>query len=398
VRALKRIGIPLALLAGGALGAWLALPRLAAMAFIVRAAKTPGLPGRLARRFTREVAPEPLLGLPTRHGPMPAQLFRPAGRVHRTAILLPGLHKDGIHEERLSRLAGELAASGLQVLTIAPPDLARYRITTATTDQIEDAITWAAQRRELAPDGRVAVMGVSFAGGLALVAAGRTPVRARVAYALSFGGHGDLLRVLRYLCTGNATELTPELRALATGGAHIHVPKPHDYGAVVALLNLADRILPAEQVAPLAEAITVFLEASSIDRLDHDGARAHFARARELGDKLPEPARRLMGYVNDRNVQGLGQALAPLLASLDLPPELSPERSPPPSAPVFLLHGADDAVVPASEMLLLARGLRGATSVRAFASRLITHAEANRGAALAEMWRLAGFWQPMLSR
>jgi hypothetical protein len=133
VRALKHVGIPLALLAGGALGAWLALPRLAAMAFIVRAAKTPGLPGRLARRFTREVAPEPLLGLPTRHGAMPAQLFHPAGRVHRTAILLPGLHKDGIHEERLSRLAGELAASGLQVLTIAPPDLALLRARTFHT-------------------------------------------------------------------------------------------------------------------------------------------------------------------------------------------------------------------------------------------------------------------------
>ena len=397
MRALRRIGIPLALLAGGALGTWLALPRLAAMAFIVRVAKTDGLPGRLARLFAGEVEPGPLISLPTRHGALPARLYRPAGPVRRTAILLPGLHRDGIHEERLVGLASELAASGVQALTIAPPDLTRYRITTATTDQIEDAIAWAAQRRDLAPDGRVAVMGVSFAGGLALVAAGRPAVRDHVAYVLSFGGHGDLLRVLRYLCAGSTAELTPELRALAAGGEHVHVPKPHDYGGVVALLNLADRILPAEQVAPLAYAITVFLEASSIDRLDHEGARAHFARARALADHLPEPARALMGYVNERDVQGLGQALGPLLANLDLPAALSPDRSPSPTAPVFLLHGADDPVVPASEMLLLARELRQTTPVHAFASRLITHAEANRGVALAEMWRLAGFWRAMLA-
>jgi len=46
---------------------------------------------------------------------------------------------------------------------------------------------------------------------------------------------------------------------------------------------------------------------------------------------------------------------------------------------------------------LLARELGQTTAVRAFGSRLITHAEANRGAALAEMWRLAGFWREMLA-
>ena len=108
------------------------------------------------------------------------------------------------------------------------------------------------------------------------------------------------------------------------------------------------------------------------------------------------PSRTLMRQVSEGDVAGLGKSLAPVLADLDLPAALSPERSPPPTAPVFLLHGADDSVVPASEMLFLAHKLHPTTQVHAFASRLITHAEANRGAALAEMWRLAGFWQEML--
>jgi hypothetical protein len=45
-------------------------------------------------------------------------------------------------------------------------------------------------------------MGISFSGGLSIVAAGRPSLAAKVAYVFSFGGHDDLPRVLRYLCTG----------------------------------------------------------------------------------------------------------------------------------------------------------------------------------------------------
>jgi alpha-beta hydrolase superfamily lysophospholipase len=105
-----------------------------------------------------------------------------------------------------------------------------------------------------------------------------------------------------------------------------------------------------------------------------------------------------MRYVSDREVTKLGESLAPLLATLALPADLSPERASPPAAPVFLLHGADDAVVPASELLWLARDLGSRTRARAFATRLLSHAEVNPRAALVEMWQLAGFWQDVLVR
>jgi len=393
-----RIVLPIALAAGVALGTWHVLPRLTAMAFIIRVAKQEGVLGRLAKLATREIQEGPIVAMPSRHGPVETRLYRPVRPARRTTILVPGVHMDGIQEERLVGLARELAASGLQVLTVAPPDLTRYRVTTHSTDELEDAIAWAAGQPELAPDGRVGITAFSFSGGLALVAAGRPAVRDRVAFAFSFGGHADLLRVLRYLCEGGTDPVDAQARSLATGGEYIHIPKPHDYGAVVALLNLADRVVPAQQVAGLESAITLFLQASSIDRLDPAKAAEVFARARQLGEALPEPARTLMGYVNQRDVGKLGQAITPLLAALDLPAGLSPERSPPATAPVFLLHGADDSVVPASEMLALVRKLQPTTRVRAFASRLITHAEANRGAALAELWSLSGFWQELLAQ
>ena len=391
------IVLPIALVASVTLGMWHLLPRLASLAFIIRVAKQEGMLGRLAKLTAREIQEGPIVAMPSRHGPVETRLYRPVRPARRTTLLVPGVHMDGINEERLVGLARELAASGLQVLTVAPPDLARYRVTTNSTDELEDAIAWAAGQPELAPDGRVGITAFSFSGGLALVAAGRPAVRDRVAFAFSFGGHGDLARVLRYLCDGSTDPVDAQARGLATGGEHIHIPKPHDYGAVVALLNLAPRVVPAEQVAGLESAITLFLQASSIDRLDPAKAAEVFARARQLGEALPMPARTLMGYVNERDVGKLGQALTPIIATLDLPAGLSPERSPAPTAPVFLLHGADDSVVPASEMLSLARRLEKTTNVRAFASRLISHAEANRGAALVEMWALSGFWQALLA-
>lgn len=398
MRRVAYVALPIALAVG--LTMWHFLPRLAALALIVRVAKQEGTWARLARLAAEKVHEGPIVAIATRHGPMETRLYRPDRPARRTTILVPGIHMDGINEERLVGLAKELAASGLQVLTVAPPDFARYRVTPNSTDMLEDAVAWAAARADLAPDGRVGLMGISFSGGLAVVAAGRPGVRDRVAFVLSFGGHADLLRVLRYLCQGSTDALpsADEARALATGGENITIPKPHDYGGVVTLLNLAERAVPASQVAPLQQAITVFLQASSIDRLDPAKAEAVFARARQLGDTLPEPSRTLMTYVSRRDVEKLGGAIAPLLVNLALPPDLSPDRAPAPTAPVFLLHGADDSVVPASETLLLARRLRQTTRVRALASRLITHAEVNRGAAIAETWRLSDFWQDLMAR
>ena len=59
------------------------------------------------------------------------------------------------------------------MLTPEPPDLLRYEITPRLADIIEDSAAWAASRPELAPDGKVDLFGISFSGGLSVVASGR---------------------------------------------------------------------------------------------------------------------------------------------------------------------------------------------------------------------------------
>ena len=365
-----------------------AAPYARAASLFVRAANLGGRMRALADATARPVTVLPRHMVPTRQGDVPAQFYRPAGTVRRTALLVPGVHSMGIAEPRLTALAGDLAASGVAVMAMALPDLMGYRITARSADVIEDAVAWIAAQPDLAPDGRVGVVGISFAGGLSIVATGRPPVRDKVAYVVSFGGHGDLGRVLRYLATGEAVQVP---------GILTH--PPHDYGVAVIMYAGADRVVPPEQVAPLREGIRTFLLASQLTLVNMDQANAMFQKARDMVKPLQEPAATYLTYVNNRDTKALGPILLPHIG-LDADPSASPERAPlAPAAPVFLLHGLDDTVIPAAETVVLGEYLRQkGVHVRILLSQIITHAELDRSAAASESWKLIAFWADVLRR
>lgn len=391
--------IVVALFVGGAVR--LALPYADAGAFIVRAAGlTEGVTARLAATRAYTSTREDLPPIPTRHGPVPARLYRPS-TFSRTVLLVPGVHMDGIDETRLVGMAGDLAASGYAVVTVAPPDLRRFRVTPENTDVIEDAARWIAAQPRMSPDGRVGLLGISFSGGLSVVAAGRPGLRDKVAFVMSFGGHGDLGRVMRYLTSGRTPALPadPTAGGAVAGAGSMQLKPPHDYGVTVVLLTFADRVVPADQVGPLRDAILVYLTASSLTLVDRQQAEAEFARAVAAGDALPEPARTLMRQVTARAVDELGPRLFPIVDGLfddAAVAAMSPERVAAPAAPVFLLHGSEDTVIPPIETVLLATHLRGRTPVTGLLSGLITHAEVDRSAALADIWALTRFWRALM--
>jgi pimeloyl-ACP methyl ester carboxylesterase len=370
-------------------GIYVATPYVRAASLIVRGADLGGQAERLAEMQAYDVEKRPRHRVPTRHGEVTAQFYMPDTAATRTILLVPGIHALGIDEPRLMKLAADLAAAGVNVMTMALPDLQRYTITPRATDVIEDTVSWMASRRDLAPDGRVGVAGISFAGGLSVSAASRPAVRDKLAFVFSFGGHGDMPRVMRYLATGEALQLP---------GIEVHAP--HDYSLAVVLHGLADRgVVPADQVPPLRSALETFLTASQQTVFDNDLANATFAKAREMATTLPEPSRTLMNYVNDRAVAKLGPALVPYLDQSGADdPAMSPERSVQvPSAPVFLLHGEEDTVIPPTESVVLADYLRmRGADVRLMLTSLITHAQLNESVPATEVLKLVGFWADLL--
>lgn len=379
---------PKALLASGAVLAILltgfaAHPYLRAAAFVVRAAGMQGI-ARSAASVEANAFDEQALTVPWRGGTLRARLYTPDGRSTRAVLLVPGVHASGVDEPRLVGFARDLASMRHTVLAVELADLTRYRITPRSTDMIEDAALWLSRQHAVAPDGRIGMMGISFGGGLSIVAAARPSIRDRVAFVLSFGGHGDLPRTLRFLCTG----IQPDgsLRA------------PHDYGVAIVLLGVAERVVPTAQVQPLREAILAFLDGSRFDRIDPPRAQREFAHARALEAALAEPARTLMGYVNARDVTRLGPIVAAHAAALGGDPALSPARAAAPAAPIYLLHGSDDNVIPAIESALLADTLRAqGVEVHQLATPLITHAEVDKAATVGAVWKLIAFWEGVLA-
>jgi dienelactone hydrolase len=356
------------------------------LALVVRAADLQGIARRLADIDTVAIQ-EQRLELPAQAGSMRATVYAPLGTSRQTVLLVSGLHPAGIDEPRLTALARRLAETQVTVVTPDIPELSRFEVTPAATDRIETVARWLAVDSGLAPTGRIGLMGISFSGGLAIVAAGRASLRNRLLYVFSFGGHDDLRRVLEYFCTGREGDASAK-----------ELPPPHDYGVAIVLLNVADRLVPPDQLEPLRGAIRRFLWASYLDRIDKPEAQREFAALREVARTLPEPAATLLRLVNDRDVAHLGPRLQPYVGFYADQPALSPARSPAPSVPIYLLHGRDDNVIPASESRHLASRLRGHVPVRLLVTDLISHVDADEPAHLIDVLKVGRFWGDLLAR
>jgi pimeloyl-ACP methyl ester carboxylesterase len=92
--------------------------------------------------------------------------------------------------------------------------------------------------------------------------------------------------------------------------------------------------------------------------------------------------------------------MLPFVEEIGGAPDLSPARSPATTAPVFLLHGLDDNVIPSVETVFAAEYLRaqGNGQVRLLRTPLISHADLADDLEIGDTWRLISFWTEMLRR
>jgi dienelactone hydrolase len=379
--------------------AWFAArPFVHGLTFVIRVAEMQGRVRSVADLDTRPFKEQDIT-IPTVRGSMRGRAYTPVESYRRTSLLVSGLHPSGIAEPRLVRLARQLSASGVAVVTPDIPELSQFEISSAITDTIEQSAAWLATDSGLAPDRHVGMMGISFSGGLSIVAAGRPSLSDHVSYVFSFGGHDDLTRVLRYLCTGTAPLPHQPVRLAQDTSDAQFTRAPHDYGVAVILLGSADRLVPPAQVAPLRNAVRRYLLASALDtNVDKERAAKEFEELRGVAKTLPQPSATLLRYVNERDVIHLGARLLPYVTQYAADPALSVSKAARPSAPVFLLHGMDDNVIPSIESQYLAEDLRGHAQVRLLLSGLISHAEADRPVHVGDVLQLAGFWGDLLSR
>jgi dienelactone hydrolase len=380
---MRRRSLPIVLVLVFLLGAgvWYgARDHVRAMALLAQAADLEGWP-RLLVRWNAGTVVERAQTIETRHGPSVARLYLPEGPFRRTVVLVSGVHDRGIDEPRLQQLSRAMASVGLAVVTPEVAGFRRYEVSPLATDLIADVTLWAASRPELAPDGRVGLMGISFGGGLSVVAAGRADLHDRLAFVLSLGGHGDLPRALEHLGAG----------VIGAGTHRI----PNEYGLAIILLNVAERLVPDTQLDDLRDAIHEFLGTPDPGRFGLVGARP--ADRHSWSDRaMPEPSASLLGLLVARDTGVLGPWLLQHVMEYAAAIDLSPERSVPTQAPVFLLHGAADDIIPASEALRLAEFLQPVTSVELLITPILGHTSVDRRPRTGDVLTLVSFFATML--
>lgn len=333
------------------------------------------LPAAVARVLTHEIEEHELL-LHTSGAQVRGRRYTPrsdgAAELPKL-LLLHGVHAKGIDEARLVALGRALAHAGIDVMTPELTALTHYQVLPESVSEIESvARAWATELHTRS----VGVIGISFAGGLALMAAAAQGGSAPIAYVVSVGAHHDLTRVCDFYAGRDVRG--PELERPSVA--------PHPYGARVFLRRALPSLIGAQDRALATQALDSYLRdqpkearrlATGLSpagqetmRVLLDG-RASETVARWLKDAAGRERQQLLAASPRGHLQGL-------------------------QVPVLLLHGQADPVVPSIETLHLIRELPPGTLRDALVTDLLRHAELNELPDLSKAYRLARFMQQLL--
>jgi dienelactone hydrolase len=303
--------------------------------------------------------------------PIRARLYAPPAKPIGAIVLVPGVHHLGIDEPRLVRFARAVAGSGVLVLTPEVAALTDYRIEGASVADIGEAAHALRERT----GARVGLMGMSFAGGLALLAAADPRFAPDVAFVVAVGAHDDLARVLRFF----ATDEIPR-----PDGSVLHLAA-HPYGPLVLVYDRIEDFFPAADVPVARDALRLWLWE------EKDAARAK-------AEGLSPESRAKIGALFDGKIASIAPELvAEIDAHAAAMRSASPhERLGALRAPVFLLHGAGDSVIPATETLWLAHDVPRGLVEDELVSRAVVHVELEGEPTMHEKWALVHFMAEVL--
>jgi dienelactone hydrolase len=308
------------------------------------------------------------VSVPTTDGPVRGRLYIPAGITHPPGmVVVHGIHHLGIDEPRLMSFSRAAAGSGFAVLTPEVSALADYRVDAASIPTIGESAGWLQERLSTGP---VAVVGVSFAGGLALLAACDPQYAPHMRELVLMGAHDDLGRVSRFLATSEAE--------LPDGSK---VPyEAHDYGAAVFVYSHLQQFFAASDLPIAHEALRAWLWEQPQE-------------ARALLAKLSPAGRTLMEELLARRIDRLRpQLLSAIQTDQAQLAAISPQgKLGNLHVPVFVLHGATDDIIPSTESLWLEKEIPPRYLSAALITPAFSHVDPDIGASWRDELRLVHF-------
>jgi pimeloyl-ACP methyl ester carboxylesterase len=288
-------------------------------------------------------------------------------------ILLHGIKKEGIDEPRMINFGRVLAGAGIEVMTPVLEDLADYRVTPATIDTIGDAavVLCATMHRP-----KVGIMGLSFAGGLALLAADRPQFADKIAFVAAVGAHDDMTRVARFFAANMIEK--PDGSAVTL--------KAHEYGALILAYSHPEDFFPAKDVPIATVALRQWIWEQPADSMKTAEALSP-AGKQELDMLLHHRGDLQQTFLREvERHHGEMDAVSPHSHLSEL------------HVPVFLLHGATDTIIPSSETLWLAKDVPPGDLRKVLISRAMNmiHVDGEHPVTLSEKMALVDFMAGLL--
>ena len=219
-------------------------------------------------------------------------------------------------------------------------------------------------------------MGLSFSGGLALVAASEPQYHAAFKFVVAVGSQDSMLRVAEYYLTGRDARPDGSVEALA----------PHEYGPLVLEYEHVDEFVPAADLGPVRAVLRAHL---------YEDRPGEAAATRLLNDVQRREALRPDGH-------NLASHAGPIAASIARHAGESPGLSPQGrlrtlDTPVYLLHGEADNVIPSAETLWMASELPRDDLKAMLVSPVLSHLDLNGPKpGPMDQWRLVHFFALMI--
>jgi pimeloyl-ACP methyl ester carboxylesterase len=345
-------------------------------AAILLRVQAPQHPGALAN-FSAHPIEEVLTEVPTPSGPIRARMYVPKNNKEENRpnapglVLVHGVHHLGIDEPRLVAFARALSSSGIRVLTPELLSLADYQVDRSSVDLIGySACALSAQLGQ-----KVGVLGLSFAGGLSLLAAADPRFAPCIRFVVSIGAHDDLERVSQFLISNTIEQ--PDGTSLRMTA--------HEYGALILIYSHLGEFFPPADVPAARETLRLLLW----EKVDE---------SRKQAERLSPSSRQKMKLLYNHQVEPLTGELHQSIARhrAEMAPVSPHGNLGALQVPVLLLHGAADNVIPPSELLWLQRDVPPKALKSALISPAISHVALGGEPSVADRWKVVHFMAQIL--
>lgn len=325
-------------------------------------------------RFAQHPFSEQITSAQTPSGLLKYRIYKPLDVSNAGGmVLLPGVHHLGLEEPRLVRFARALAGAGVEVMTPELHDLVDYHVVPESVEQIGISTVILSTQLHQA---KVGIMGLSFAGGMALLAAAKPEYADRIGFVVAIGAHDDLARVSRFFATNRIEKPDGSTAPFIA----------HEYGVLVLAYSHLEDFFSSTDIPAAREALRLWLweqpdAAVKAAQAMSPAGQTEFDQLVHHRDQLQQ---QLVHEIDAHRSEMDAVSPHGHLSALHVP--------------VFLLHGTGDSVIPASETLWLEQDVPPAELKDVLISPALVHVSMEQTVSFHDKWALVDFLAQVLKR